>query len=1056
MTAPQERARNARTYAEPVSAKVAQFRIRALGACAITVGRTRINPDSSVLFALALYLGLRAGERVTRAEVLELLWPASEEQPRRHALRQLLYRLKRSGFPVDGDGEELAIDPADVDCDLSGSLTNEWVERIALRSMPAIADVFPAYTPGLSAEYDAWLDTVRTRCGAQIRRASLRHVALARREGRWVDLEFAARRCLDADPLNEEATLALAEAIAMGGSKAEAVRLLDAYLLELGEPDKSITVPARLLRRRISDQPTYRAPRAGEPPLIARADDIAWLNGRLDEAREGRIATAMLIGPPGIGKSAVVRTFVSHAEMRGWRFMESRLQPSDVDRPMSIFVELIPPLLKATGALGAAPESIAQLRRLIEQHVVDDILTNKSQEAEAVQARIRTSMSDVLGAVTHEGPLVLVLEDLHWVDKQSLRLLTWLLDHASEMPVLWLMSSRMEGCFASLREALPPERIPSWTVGPLEKNDAVALFEAHLGPSQQAHATTIPRLAYELTGGNPLFIREVAGHWRDTNGREELPSNLRELMRGRMSRLSATAQRVMHCCAMLGRFASVPRVSLVLEIGTTDLLACIEEVDSLGLLGLGGEPGSLVLHDLWQEELVGTLKPASRALLHLRCGEVLEREANESNTASILPDAARHLLASGAKDRGVRLLESAATYQVANGLSEDAVASLDLALTAAINDDECFRLEQRRLAALLTFGGWTEIAKSVDRALALGHSCGALTEAHSSLELIAVESTMVAEMDLWKTVVRADHCVRALDASDLHRATAARLGAKAASNLALAERLTFFATEVNQISRSDAATRAQILAVETVFHASLGTLQIAIQAADDLVQTERASGSVRGLIMALRYYVNVLRIASEYEAAVPIGIEAYHIATKHRLAEDAAAAADLLASTFFDAGSLSDASAWLDTAEPWIRRVSAPYARTSASICRAMIALESGEIEVAATFNPSDVGQIASDPTIRHRLCHLSLLARISAARHDRTTAQACETPLRAALVHARAFRRSDYFIASLATVVAYLDSPAAARGVVSDFSDPVRDADLKPWREFAGFYAGA
>ena len=114
-----------------------------------------------------------------------------------------------------------------------------------------------------------------------------RHIARGRREGRWSDVETAARLCLATDPLNEEATLALAEAIAMGGSKADALRLLDAYIWELGDREKTIGLPAKLLRRRISDQPSFRTQPSGEPPLVARADDLAWLNTQLDTAATG-------------------------------------------------------------------------------------------------------------------------------------------------------------------------------------------------------------------------------------------------------------------------------------------------------------------------------------------------------------------------------------------------------------------------------------------------------------------------------------------------------------------------------------------------------------------------------------------------------------------------------------------------------------------------------------------------------------------------------------------------------------------------------------------------
>jgi DNA-binding SARP family transcriptional activator len=1046
------RFRDDRTNSEPSPVKGTRLRVRALGACLITAGKTRIKPDSAVLFALALYLGVRAGERVTRADVLELLWPGVAPTARRHALRQLLYRLKRSGVPLDADGDELSPRPDTVECDVTALLRDDWPASVALADVPSVSTVLPSYHPDVTDAFHAWVDDLRARCGAQIRTAALRHVASARREGRWADLERVARICIETDPLNEEATLALGESVAMSGSKAEALRLLDAYLWELGDRNKTIGLPARLLRRRISEQPVYRAPRAGEPPLIARADDIAWLNAKLDETSVGQCCTAMLLGPPGIGKTAVVRAFVSHAEMRGWRFIESRLQPSDVDRPMSVFVELFPALLKASGALGAAPESIAQLRRLIEFHVVDDILANKSQEAEAVQARIRESTLDLLDAVTHEGPLVLVLEDLHWVDRQSLRLLTWLLEHATKAPVLWLLTARMEGRFADLREVLPADRVPSRTIEPLGRSSAMALFRACIPEAQRDTGQPVPEHAYDVTGGNPLFIREVAGHWAETGGTEALPGNLKSLMRGRVARLPAAAQRVLHCCAVLGRFASVPRVSVVLEISTTELLACIEEVDGLGLLGLGGEPGSLALHDLWQEELISTLRPASRALLHLRCGEVLATESSESKLASMVSDAARHLIAAGVRERALRLLEDAAAHQLANGLSEDAVGSLEQAIASCLGDEDRLRLEQHRITALLTIGGWQKIAASVDAILLLHRKVDRLATEHSALELIAIESTMLAGMDLHETIARASRCARSSNADDLHRATAARLGARAASNVAEAEWLAAFGSLANKLDRTKPAVLAQVLGVETVFHTDLGSIDQAIRVSSELIEIERSAGAIRGLIRALRYRAIPLRITSSFDEAIAVARESFELAVKHRIADDAAAGADMLATILFETGDLKSARTWLEHAEPWVKRVSASYARTSANVTRAMIALEAGDVDEAAAHTPLDLEAISKNPVLRFRMSHLSIAARILLARNDLVSLGKCAKELRRALEQARPFRRNEYFIASLALVSLAIDSPDAARRIVSDFSESTRNDRLAPWRELALF----
>ena len=345
-----------------------QLTVRAIGGCCIAIGKTTLTPDAAVLFALGLYLAVRAGRPTPRAELLEMLWPDVPETGRRHSLRQMLYKLKRAGLAIDGDGDVLMLAPDAVSGDLIALMGEAWPDAVTDAHVPALTQVLPGYEPAISPRFQEWIDDLRAMCAGQIRRAATRLVEIGQREGRWTDVEQLARRCLDADPLNQHATMAAATAAAMSGAKAEALRVLDGYLWELGEADRATTQPVRLLRRRLADQPAHRLPRSGEPPLFARAADIAWLNDRVEVARSGA-AAAVLAGPPGIGKSAVMRAFAAHAELRGWRFVEARLQASDLDRPLATFVELVPSLLRLTGAVGAAPESLAQMRRLTEHHV---------------------------------------------------------------------------------------------------------------------------------------------------------------------------------------------------------------------------------------------------------------------------------------------------------------------------------------------------------------------------------------------------------------------------------------------------------------------------------------------------------------------------------------------------------------------------------------------------------------------------------------------------------------------------------------------------------------
>lgn len=972
-----------------------------------------MRPDAAVLFGVILYLGVRAGKRVPRAELLELIWTDVADTARRHSLRQIVYRLKRAGLELDLDGDDLCLEPQRVGCDLGVMLGDEWPATVAIKDIPKPADILPFYQPGVTPAFAEWVDRLRSDAGAQIRRASLRHIGVARREGRWQDVEHLARICLATDVLNEEGTLALAEATAMGGSKAEALRILDGFLWEIGTRDESIRVPAKLLRRRISDQPSFRIPRAGDGPLIARTEELAWLNARLDQAGTGAACTAMLLGPPGIGKTAVARAFIAHAEMRGWRPITSRLQPSDIDRPMSVFAELLPTLLKSEGALGAAPESIAQLRRLIEHRTEEDILSGKSQEAEAIQARIRSSMQDLLSAVTHEGPLILLLEDLHWIDNQSLRLLAWIVEHAPELQVMWLMTARLESRIPELRAAFADERTPSRLIEPLDREAATLLFKSVTPTAFEADVEVVAQRAYSVTGGNPLFIREVAGHWVETGSAEALPTNLRALMRGRVSRLSPAAQRVLHCCAVLGRYATVTRVATVLEISTSELLACIEEIDGLGISGLGGEPGSLALHDLWQEELAASVRPAPRALLHLRCGQVMAAEAGNGEIASIATEAARHLVAAGNVQDALLLLEKSAVHHLANGFAGDAVRTSAIALAKATAEPEMSRLWWLHMQALCGAGDWAAILAEYHRGVAGVEPCHGAIGRHGPAELMCFEALWRAGSATEEALTRALACGDDSTASVDHRIAACLLAAQCAANVFDEAGLHRINDILDKLPTSSSTDPIPMLAARVILETEIGSFQRAIEIAELLVSHQRNAAAIQGLARALRFATYPLRGAGDRSRALSLAAEAFELAARHQIAEDAAQAGDVASTICIEIGDLGAAESWLGRAEAWAMKTSARYSRRSLSASRALILTMQGRHDDAIRLL-SDLGLTTGAATHRERLTVLEIQCRAYAGLASEFELRSASDELAGRLALTRSSWRQDTYVEAL------------------------------------------
>jgi DNA-binding SARP family transcriptional activator len=188
-----------------------------LGHAEIRVGDTVITPTSDRLFALTFHLCLRAGEDIARDELVAMFWADDPPTKGRHSLRQMLYRLRKMGLPLNDAGDAVHLPEAAVWCDVREVLRDGWELDAPAEMVRAGGEHIIASTLEVSEDYRDWYDALEARVRSQVRRAALRHLSAARREGRWRDLEGWALQVLRHDALNEEATLALAESMVRPG-----------------------------------------------------------------------------------------------------------------------------------------------------------------------------------------------------------------------------------------------------------------------------------------------------------------------------------------------------------------------------------------------------------------------------------------------------------------------------------------------------------------------------------------------------------------------------------------------------------------------------------------------------------------------------------------------------------------------------------------------------------------------------------------------------------------------------------------------------------------------
>ena len=395
----------------------ARVRLWSMGQCSIDIGPTRVGPDAQMRFATLLFLTVERGKRVLRGDLVELLWPSASDARRRHSLRHLIYTLRLLGAPLTEGTQHIELPASSVDLDFEELLSGDP------NSVANIQTFLPGYVPSFSTAYCEWVDRTRDEVHARLRPFLLTRLANLRARGKWTDMDRAARQCLQVDPLNEEATLALAEATALGGNKAVAVQILDRFLRDLESGPREIRVPANLLRKRITERLPEPYAGSANACFVGREELVTQLTTQLRESRLGRGGGWYVWGSAGIGKTRVALELIKLAALDGTNAIRIVCQPADAKTPLSVSWGIAHKLLELPGALGCAPSSRECLLSLTQGGLSLDTRPSQTGSDEAhdrlFHSRFRRAVIDLVGAVCDEKPLLLVVEDAQSLDQAS-------------------------------------------------------------------------------------------------------------------------------------------------------------------------------------------------------------------------------------------------------------------------------------------------------------------------------------------------------------------------------------------------------------------------------------------------------------------------------------------------------------------------------------------------------------------------------------------------------------------------------------------------------------
>jgi DNA-binding SARP family transcriptional activator len=695
------------------------------------------------LFAFLILHARRAP--IPRQRIAGSLWPESNDAQALTNLRRELHHL-REAWPalealIEAGSRTLAWrDDSSVPVDLLAF--EQAADRGLAGDRAALRTAAQLYQGDLLPDITAeWIETDREHLRQRAKSVLSRLVALLEQERAYGDAIEYAQQLSRLDPLEEQAWCTLMRCHARRGDRATALHLYQqwAALLkrELGAQPSATT---RATYREILDlgeaPPSPAPPRTSVYPLVGRHREFRTLLNAWHAAAAGRPSLVLIRGEAGIGKSRLAEELMDSCRLESITAVTARCYAGEgrlAYAPIASWLksDVLQPALRAldeawlTDVARLHPELVAARPEV----------TAPALQLESWQ---RLRFFEALGqAFRSAAPLVLVLDDLQWVDGDTLDWLHYFL-RSTRSSCLVVATARAE----EEQDNPPLGRM----LGQLERDDLLTMIA--LGPlDQEATALLAGAVAeraldeatkartFRDTEGHPLFIiergrMELAGH-AGTSAVGEL-SRVQSVVAARLALLSNDARETAEVAAAVGRDFQFDLLARASDLEEPALVRALDELWQRHIVRVQGNERWDFSHDRIREVAYGGIGPARRRLIHRRIAQGME-SLFAARLDEVSASLAVHFDRGGQPARAVPFLERAAAVAARVSANEEAIRCLNSALSllemlpaTRERDDRELSIRSSLSVALNSARGYAslEVEQNLDRVWALSRANG--------------------------------------------------------------------------------------------------------------------------------------------------------------------------------------------------------------------------------------------------------------------------------------------------------------------------------------------
>jgi DNA-binding SARP family transcriptional activator len=463
--------------------------------------------------------------------------------------------------------------------------------------------------------------------------------------------------------------------------------------------------PAHTVTRSDLSAPTTPATLA-DWPMLGRESEVTLLETALSKAGSGRTARALVTGEPGIGKSRLCAELAALARRRGFSVVVGSCSQDDGAPPLwpwtTVLDSLGIPLPSADG---------------------DDL---------GAEFRVREAIVRSVRQAAAARPLLLVLDDLHWADTPTLRVLRLLAEtSASDHLMLvgtWRDQPRPTGALADVAETLARLHAVRVELTGLNREAVTAVVDAVTASRPSTEEADALR---RRTDGNPFFLIEYArlagdrAHLAELLAEDDPPTAVHDVICRRLERLPDETVETLHAASVIGRDVDLGLLAAATGTDEDRLLDLLEPARDAGLVREDGVDRFVFAHALVRDTIYGDLSPSRRARRHARVA------AHLTGLPARETEAAHHWLSAGPAHAGrawraaaaaARVARQAHAYLEAVALSRAALDTVDRDAAATLRDR--YDLLMDLVTAYRWAAMWPDLIATVERAVDVADQLG--------------------------------------------------------------------------------------------------------------------------------------------------------------------------------------------------------------------------------------------------------------------------------------------------------------------------------------------